>query len=488
MTSVWTSVKGLAALIAVASVTACSSSLQQTSLPDTQPQAVSQGQAPSTGASADDTAAPDSDSEDAPVSGSGEAPVSGPEASTTPSLAPGRRAAAGSAAAQQSSSLPAISALRYVCRHPAQAGRRECDAIVRTDTGGARSDGYHGSALSQAFSRAAGRNCNHSAPYCASDLQAAYGLSAIAKNAGRGSIVAVVDAYGYPNASADLAVYRKSMGLPACTVATGCLKIVNQSGQAGPLPKPNSDPSDDWRPEEALDLDMVSAICPNCKIVLVQTNTNRASDLAAGVNAAVGRGAIAISNSYSGMEEDAANSAYQHSGRAITASAGDSGTGPRAPCSYAGVVCVGGTSLLATSFGRGWSERAWRLTGSGCSAFVSKPQWQRQKGCPKRAEADISAVADPSTGVAFYESAAGGWMQIGGTSVSSPIVAAVFALGPSAGRANAPQWIWRHGGSSAYHDVTSGSNGECSILYLCHAREGYDGPTGWGTPAGISGF
>ncbi len=481
MSYIWTSLRRLTALIAVASVTACSSSLQQTSLPDTQPQTAGQAQAPSTVASADDTAGPDSDSED-------EAPVSGPEGSTAaPSLTPGRRPASGSAS-PQSSNLPGIAALRYVCRHPAQAGRRECDAIVRTDAGGARSNGYHGSALSQAFSRAA-RSCNRSAPYCASDLQAAYGLSTIAKSAGRGSIVAVVDAYGYPNASVDLAVYRKSMGLPACTIATGCLKVVNQSGQLAPLPKPNADPSDDWRPEEALDLDMVSAICPNCKIVLVQANSNRASDLAAGVNAAVARGAIAIGNSYSGTEEDAANSAYQHAGRAITASAGDSGTGARAPCSYTGVVCVGGTSLVATSFGRGWSERAWRLTGSGCSADVGKPQWQqRLKGCSMRAEADISAVADPSTGVAFFESAAGGWMQIGGTSVSAPIVAAMFALGPTAARTNAPQWIWRHGGSSAYHDVMSGSNGDCSILYLCHAREGYDGPTGWGTPAGISGF
>lgn len=316
--------------------------------------------------------------------------------------------------------------------------------------------------------------CNRTVPYCASDLQSAYGLTQIARNGGRGASVAIVDAYGYPSAASDLAVYRKRMGLPNCTTASGCMKVVNQNGRSGPLPKPNSDREQDWRADQALDLDMVSAICPNCKIVLVQANSNKSSDLAAGVNAASGLGAFAIGNSYGGKEENGGDPAYRHSGRAITASAGDTGPSTRSPCSYAAVVCVGGTSLLATSSGRGWQERSWPDTGSGCSAYVAKPSWQHNKGCATRSEIDVAAVADPATGVAVYESAGGGWQQMGGTSAGAAIVAALFALGPSAARANAPQWIWRHGGT-AYRRVED-------------ARMGYDSATGWGTPQGITGF
>jgi subtilase family serine protease len=298
-------------------------------------------------------------------------------------------------------------------------------------------------------------------------------LTQAARSGGKGTIVGVVDAYGYPSAASDLAVYRRNMGLPSCVA--GCLKVVNQNGRSSPLPKPNVDPSDDWRPEEALDLDMVSAVCPNCRIILVQANSNKNADLAAALNTAVALGASAISNSYSGKEENARDGAYQHGGRAITASAGEGGIGTRAPCSYAGVVCVGGTSLVVASSRRGWTERAWRDAASGCSTVVGKPSWQHVRSCKMRSEVDVSAVADPATGVAVYESAAGGWQQMGGTGVGTAIVAALFALGSSAGRANAPQWIWRHGGGAAYHHVGS-------------ARAGYDGPTGWGTPNGIGGF
>jgi subtilase family serine protease len=272
------------------------------------------------------------------------------------------------------------------------------------------------------------------------DLQAAYNLTQTAKTRGRGLTVAAVDAFGYPNAASDLAVYRKNMGLPACTTSSGCLRIVNQSAQTYPLPSPNA--IDDWRAQEALDLDMVSAICPNCKIVLVQANSNKNADLDAGVNAAVTLGAIAVVSSYSGREHAATNPAYNHPNRVVAASAGDGGAGAAEPCSYASVVCVGSTSLVAAA--RGWSEAAWGDSSGGCSAFVPKPQWQHGTGCRMRWEPDVSAVGDPNTGVAFYESPAG-WQQAGGTGVSSPIVAAAFALGPSSARANAPQWIWRHG-------------------------------------------
>jgi hypothetical protein len=226
---------------------------------------------------------------------------------------------------------------------------------------------------------------------------------------------------------------------------------------------------------------MLSAICPKCSILLVETNGDKSADLAAGVNAAAARGALAIANPYSGAEENATDRAYNHPRRAIVASAGNAGIGAVQPCSYASVVCVGGTSLLPA-----WQARAWSATGSGCSADVAKPQWQRDSGCAMRSEADIAAVADPQTGVAFYESP-GGWQEAGGASVGTSIITALFALAPSAARVNAPRWIWQHGGSSLYRDVTEGSNGECAAYYLCHAGKGYDGPTGWGTPSRLAG-
>jgi subtilase family serine protease len=254
--------------------------------------------------------------------------------------------------------------------------------------------------------------------------------------------VAIVDAYGYPAAASDLAVYRKSMGLPSCAPSSGCLKIVNQNGRTSPLPKPSADSSEDWRAEEAVDLQMVSALCPNCKLLLVQASSNKNSDLGAGVNAAAALGAVAISNSYRGDESGASDAAYSHSGRALTASAGEDGSAKQ-PCTFSGVVCVGGTTLTDPP-GRGWIERPWRSAGA-CSALVAKPAWQRTHGCATRSVPDAAAVADPNTGVAFYEAAGGGWQEAGGTGVASPLVAALFALEPSAARSNAPAWLWRHG-------------------------------------------
>jgi hypothetical protein len=449
-------------------MTACSSSMEQTSLPETPaaPQAAAPVTQSGPGESGKAQAGPPISQDDSTDdTGSSDAPVS------TGSPAPSAQA-------------PAV---RFACSHPAPAHRRSCDAIVRTDSGGAPASGYHGDSLGQAFSRTAGSACNRTAPYCASDLQAAYGLSAAAKQGGRGVTVAVIASYAYPGAASDLGVYRKSMGLPACAQSTGCLRIVNQSGRAAPLP-PQNRTGVHWPLEAALDLDMVSAICPNCKLLLVLAKSDADADLAAAVTAAASSAAV-IDAGYSGAEDRASLSAYDHSGRTIAAPAGDEGYGPRQPCSFAGVVCVGGTTLTAPGQnGRSWTERAWQSGGSGCSAYVSKPQWQHLKECTMRSEADVAAVADPQSGVAVYDAGDGGWLQAGGTSAASAIVAAAFAVGPRVARANAPAWIWRHGGSAAYRDVTTGSNGSCSVAYFCQAKEGYDGPTGWGTPARVSGF
>jgi len=100
----------------------------------------------------------------------------------------------------------------------------------------------------------------------------------------------------------------------------------------------------------------------------------------------------------------------------------------------------------------------------------------------------VSAVADPNTGVAVYDTyQSNGWQVYGGTSASAPIVAATYALAgtPLSGTYPA-SYPYAH--PSALYDVTSGSNGTCSPLYLCTARAGYDGPTGLGTPNGITAF
>ncbi len=320
--------------------------------------------------------------------------------------------------------------------------------------------------------------------YGPADLQAAYNLPS---SNGKGQTIGIVDAYDDPNAESDLAVYRSNFGLPACTSQSGCFTKVGQSGSTKKLPKPNSG----WAGEISLDLDMASAICPKCKIILVEASSNRLRSLAKSVDRAVLMGANVVSNSYGGGGGGASNPGYDHPGTVITASSGDGGYGASSPCDYGTVVCIGGTSLHKGGGTRGWSESAWRGAGSGCARLVAKPVWQTDQGCAKRSESDVSAVADPNTGVAFYDTyPQGGWGVVGGTSVSSPIVASVFALAGNEASQNYAAGIWAAGGSSALNDVTTGSNGSCpqKYAYICNAGPGYDGPTGWGTPNGVGAF
>jgi subtilase family serine protease len=221
------------------------------------------------------------------------------------------------------------------------------------------------------------------------------------------------------------------------------------------------------------------------------------SDLGTAVNQAVSLGAKYISNSYGGSEDSsdtsADNSYFNHPGVAITVSAGDSAYGTEYPASSQYVTAVGGTSLTKDSSSRGWSESVWSTsstegTGSGCSAYEPKPSWQTDTGCSNRTVADVSAVADPATGVAVYDSyQAGGWQVYGGTSASSPIIAGVYADAGTPGSSDYPaQYPYQH--TSALNDVTTGSNGTCDPAYLCTAEVGYDGPTGLGTPNGLTAF
>jgi subtilase family serine protease len=154
---------------------------------------------------------------------------------------------------------------------------------------------------------------------------------------------------------------------------------------------------------------------------------------------------------------------------------------------------VGGTHLIRDNSNRGWSETVWRGAGSGCSQTHVKPAWQHDKGCKTRTVADVSAVADPATGVAVYGPNNGGvsaWLEFGGTSVAAPLIGGIY--GANGGRVKFGRNPYFH--TDALFDVTSGNNGTCKAglngkkTYLCTGEVGYDGPTGLGTPNGTAAF
>jgi hypothetical protein len=357
-----------------------------------------------------------------------------------------------------------------VCATPKRLGFAACFALRRLDS------------LHQHVGHAA-----LPSGYGPADLVSAYKLNT---SAGGGQTVAIVDAYDDPNAESDLATYRSTYGLPPCTTANGCFKKVNQNGVQGSYP-----PADQgWAGEISLDVDMVSAACPNCHILLVEANNNSNANLGLAVNRAVTMGAKFVSNSYGGGESSGEtsydSSYYHHNGVAVTASTGDSGYGVEYPAASPYVTAVGGTSLRRDSSSRGWTESAWSGAGSGCSRYEAKPSFQSSvnTGCAKRAVADVSAVADPNTGVAVYQTYGGsGWAVYGGTSASAPIIASVYALAGTPGSGDTPAaYPYAHQGN--LFDVTTGSNGSCSPTQLCHAGTGWDGPTGLGTPNGSTAF
>jgi phosphodiesterase/alkaline phosphatase D-like protein len=294
--------------------------------------------------------------------------------------------------------------------------------------------------------------------------------------------VAVVDAYDDPNAESDVNFYRSKYEIPACTVASGCFRKVNQAGGAS-YPAPNRG----WAKEISLDLDMVSAICPRCHILLVEAKTNEATDLAAAENEAASLGATEISDSFAEATKMEPASAFDHPGIPIAAAAGDSKYGVAWPAANPHVIAVGGTSLSRS--GGGWTESVWSDTGSGCSP-EPKPAWQSDTGCAGRTNNDVAAVADTNTPVSAYdtyETGSSPWLLVGGTSVSTPIVASAMALASPYTRSfDGAQGLYLQAASGVggFFDVVSGSNGFCGS-YLCEARPGYDGPSGLGALRGI---
>jgi len=413
------------------------------------------------------------------------------------------------------------------------------------------------------------------------DLHSVYGLPTDAPSV---QTIAIVDAYNDPAAEADLKTYSEEFSLPLCTKANGCFAQVSQeSGAPLPFPKttaelealeasPNTEAKEEaeeiagWGVEISLDIESAHATCQTCRILLVEANNPATPNLTAAELHAEALGASVISNSWGAAEQgvEAASDLqppFNDPGIVITASAGDDGFRNWAaahasernitqyPASSPHVVSVGGTRLAPLGLGGSWQgESVWNGSGAGgggCSVLFTAPAWQQGTadwsavGCAtKRSVADVSADADPYSGLAIFDSDAPGelceteysegkvthtlehWCTYGGTSLASPIVASVFALaGGADGVAHPAETLYanQRNAPGVFHDVTNGSNGRCAsynhktglssctaaeeaaascpsktepgvYLLSCLAAPGYDGPSGVGTPNGVLGF
>jgi len=408
-----------------------------------------------------------------------------PDAAGSPAAAAPAAAASASSATSATSATPrgSIGGYRMACA-TAGIGQAQCYALWAPEPGG------------PAHTTALGTTAAGSPPqgWGAKDIESAYKLPV-----GRDShaTVAVVEAYNTPQLETYLNVYRRQYGLAPCTTANGCFRKVGQNGSATHLPA--SGVQTGWDLEATLDVDMVSAACPSCHILVVEANGQDFGQLAAAENTAVRLGAVVISNSYGNREtgqSQAYTKDYDHPGHTIVVASGDFGyTAASFPANLTTVTAAGGTQLARAGNKRGWTESVWNTPGagagsSGCSAYVSKPSWQHDKGCPGRTVADVSALA---WNVAVYEKDYGGWGLVGGTSASSPIIAGVYGL---AGNAATVKPGYEYSRTSALFDVTSGNNdwffeengAVCGGSYLCVAKKGYDAPTGLGSPDGTGAF
>lgn len=392
--------------------------------------------------------------------------------------------------------------------------------------------------------------------YTPGDIATAYGANPAV--GGSGQTVALVDAFNDPNINADLATFDARYGLPAETAAS--FRVVGQDGTTT-LPAQN-DPSG-WSAEEALDVETVRGLCHLCNVVLVEANSDSDTDLSAAAAAAAALGATVIGNSYGFFEGlNLPDEAYDFPGVVVVAATGDDGwydqdlltadNSPSVPASAPDVVAVGGTTLNVDQNGARRSETTWNddgpydynafqanapqgATGGGCSTVYTAQPWQLHAagyaatGCGSaRSAADVSVDGDYLTGLDVYSSydcgapcEPVGWGTFGGTSLSSAIVAALWALaGGSHGLQYPAASLYAARATPAFHDVTEGGSGYCdgfgncqaqspspntfgnglldcawdasgvprSTVGQCNAGPGYDGPTGVGTPNGLAGF
>ena len=347
-------------------------------------------------------------------------------------------------------------------------------------------------------------------------LWSAYGLTKTALARGRGVTVAIIDAFKDTRLDHDIHLYRKRYGLPECRASTGCLRVLNQDGKPKPLPRKSAADAWElfhrffkgtWATEQSLDVDMVSAACPLCHIVVIQASSASRGDLLHAEDTAGSiRGVTVISNSW-GEPEFAGDASYAghfaHPSVAYVASAGDSGYRPQLPAAVANVFAVGGTQLARNN--GGYAESVWDndngATGGGCAHTISIPSWQQLTSTAlanpcngMRMGNDLSAIADD---LSVYDTAdrslpfpgfGVGWLPpIGGTSASAPFVAGLIALGAN-GHAPITVADLYKVPDSEFHDITFGTNGDCASPIMCFANRGYDGPTGRGSPRGIGAF
>jgi subtilase family serine protease len=365
------------------------------------------------------------------------------------------------------------------CHTPARGGVR-CLSLWRRS---ASEPAINPQALSTATVAAPAAVAKPKEGFGPADIRSAYKLPA---TGAKGQTIAIVDAFDNPNVEKDLAAYRAAWKLPACTTANKCFRKVDQRGGKS---YPDGDPG--WGVEIALDVQAVSAACPACKILLVEADEPSFEAMGAAVNTAVRLGAKVVSNSYGADEFNGilalGKKYYTHPGVAIVASSGDFGfTAASFPAVLKTTWAVGGTSLYKTKSG-GWTEDAWWGAGSGCSAWVTKPVAQKDTNCDMRTVADISVVADPDTGFAVYDTYGldedNGWIVVGGTSLSAPLLSGMIGLAGNAKTAATPAYAYAH--RTGLKDVVGGSNGYCGGDYLCTGVKGYDAPTGLGSPLGL---
>jgi hypothetical protein len=438
------------------------------------------------------------------------------------------------------------------CAPPAP-GYARCFALVRKHL--ASRPAASGAAV-QPFLVAAGGGTALAGPaggLTPEDLASAYGFSP--SSGGAGETVAIVDAFDDPNIESDLATFdAEYTQLRSCTSANGCFEKVGQTGSTEALPAADKT---GWSVEITLDVEAVHAACPNCKILLVEANSNSFANLAAATNRAVELGASVVSNSYGGPEAFFGPSevaAYNHPGVPIVASTGDDGfynwntfetseESANLPAASPDVIAVGGTTLDLNEDGTRANERVWNwneplepdeqffvagASGGGCSRLFEAQLWQRDvsgfsaTGCGgKRLDADVSIVGDPDTGLDIYDdyNCGGsctaedkGWVTIGGTSLSAPLISALYGLAGGAQGVPYPAVMLygQQADATGSFDVTEGGNGycdgepasecghpnsffgagriDCEGTTECDAAPGYDGPSGVGTPVGLGLF
>lgn len=396
---------------------------------------------------------------------------------------------------------------RPACPSP-KPGQVACEGIIRASAPkGAKASSATAGTNMNGASAAAAATVSGLTP---ANLQSAYNLATTSATGGTSGgmpeVIAITTAYDDATAAQDLAAYRAQFGMTPCItpanignyslpLGSGCVSKVSQDNQASSLPSSNTS----WTATDSVQMDAVTAICPNCQILLVEASSASDADLDQTLVTAE-NDADFVTGGWYGDEspsETAADQLYLNApGKAIVFPAGDSGAGTVWPADSQYVTSAGGTTLTAdTSASRGWDETAWSSTGGGCSSIAPKPSWETDdtspNGCLNRTDNDVAAVGDPNTPIAAYDTAAGGWATGGSTVISAAIITATYALNglPQAGTYPA-SYPYQSGSSGDFNDITSGSNGTCESnrKYLCTAGTGYDGPTGEGTPHGTAGL